>query len=418
MITYETFTLHNGLQFIINIDKNTPFVAINTLYDVGSKDESPDKTGFAHLFEHLMFGGSKHIPSFDTPLQKVGGENNAFTNTDITNYYITLPKDNIETGFWLESDRMLELAFSQKNLDTQKSVVIEEFKQRYLNRPYGDTWLLLRPLAYTTHPYMWPTIGKDISHIEQAVMKDVTDFFYRHYAPNNAIISISGNVSVREIKKLAKKWYENIPQRDIIPRNLPKEPEQLSKRTLSVERNVPVDTIYKVFHMCNRLHPDFYTSDIISDILSNGKSARLYTNLVQNQRLFSEINAYITGEIDEGLFVISGNIMPGIRMEQAEQAIYSELEKLTNGFVFDYELQKVTNKIESTIIFSETNVLNKAMNLAKFAHLGDVSYIQKEIENYTKVSSKDIQRVASQLFKESNDSTLYYYSTQKKYYNK
>ncbi|OQA96069.1 MAG: Peptidase M16 inactive domain protein [Bacteroidetes bacterium ADurb.Bin217] len=414
MITYETFTLHNGLQFIINIDKNTPFVAINTLYDVGSKDESPDKTGFAHLFEHLMFGGSKHIPSFDTPLQKVGGENNAFTNTDITNYYITLPKDNIETGFWLESDRMLELAFSQKNLDTQKSVVIEEFKQRYLNRPYGDTWLLLRPLAYTTHPYMWPTIGKDISHIEQAVIKDVTDFFYRHYAPNNAIISISGNVSVREIKKLAKKWYENIPQRDIIPRNLPKEPEQLSKRTLSVERNVPVDTIYKVFHMCNRLHPDFYTSDIISDILSNGKSARLYTNLVQNQRLFSEINAYITGEIDEGLFVISGNIMPGIRMEQAEQAIYSELEKLTNGFVFDYELQKVTNKIESTIIFSETNVLNKAMNLAKFAHLGDVSYIQKEIENYTKVSSKDIQRVASQLFKESNDSTLYYYSTQKK----
>ncbi|HPM13492.1 MAG TPA: pitrilysin family protein, partial [Bacteroidales bacterium] len=394
--------------------KNTPFVAINTLYDVGSKDESPDKTGFAHLFEHLMFGGSKHIPSFDTPLQKVGGENNAFTNTDITNYYITLPKDNIETGFWLESDRMLELAFSQKNLDTQKSVVIEEFKQRYLNRPYGDTWLLLRPLAYTTHPYMWPTIGKDISHIEQAVIKDVTDFFYRHYAPNNAIISISGNVSVREIKKLAKKWYENIPQRDIIPRNLPKEPEQLSKRTLSVERNVPVDTIYKVFHMCNRLHPDFYTSDIISDILSNGKSARLYTNLVQNQRLFSEINAYITGEIDEGLFVISGNIMPGIRMEQAEQAIYSELEKLTNGFVFDYELQKVTNKIESTIIFSETNVLNKAMNLAKFAHLGDVSYIQKEIENYTKVSSKDIQRVASQLFKESNDSTLYYYSTQKK----
>lgn len=414
MITYETFTLHNGLQFIINIDKNTPFVAINTLYDVGSKDESPDKTGFAHLFEHLMFGGSKHIPSFDTPLQKVGGENNAFTNTDITNYYITLPKDNIETGFWLESDRMLELAFSQKNLDTQKSVVIEEFKQRYLNRPYGDTWLLLRPLAYTTHPYMWPTIGKDISHIEQAVIKDVTDFFYRHYAPNNAIISISGNVSVREIKKLAKKWYENIPQRDIIPRNLPKEPEQLSKRTLSVERNVPVDTIYKVFHMCNRLHPDFYTSDIISDILSNGKSARLYTNLVQNQRLFSEINAYITGEIDEGLFVISGNIMPGIRMEQAEQAIYSELEKLTNGFVFDYELQKVTNKIESTIIFSETNVLNKAMNLAKFAHLGDVSYIQKEIENYTKVSSKDIQRVASQLFKEQNDSTLYYYSTQKK----
>lgn len=414
MIIYETFTLHNGLQFIVNIDKNTPFVAINTLYDVGSRDESPEKTGFAHLFEHLMFGGSKHIPSFDTPLQKVGGENNAFTNTDITNYYITLPKNNIETGFWLESDRMLELAFSQKNLDTQKSVVIEEFKQRYLNRPYGDTWLLLRPLAYKVHPYMWPTIGKDIAHIEQAEMKDVTDFFYSHYAPNNAIIAISGDVSVREIKKLANKWYGNIPKRDIRTRNLPKEPVQTEKRTLSVERNVPADSLYKVFHMCNRHNADFYATDIISDILSNGKSARLYTKLVQEQRLFSEINAYITGEIDEGLFVISGNIMPSVTMETAEQAVCEELKKLTQGFVFEYELEKVTNKIESTIIFSETNVLNKAMNLAKFAHLGDISLINKEIENYTNVTSNDIQRVANQLFTESNDSTLYYYSSQKK----
>lgn len=413
MIQFDTFTLENGLRFIVNTDKNTPFVAINTLYDVGSKDESPDNTGFAHLFEHLMFGGSKHIPSFDTPLQKVGGENNAFTNTDITNYYITLPKDNIETGFWLESDRMLELGFSQKSLDIQKSVVIEEFKQRYLNRPYGDTWLLLRPLAYKVHPYMWPTIGKDIMHIEQAHMQNVTDFFYTHYAPNNAIISVSGNVRVREIKKLAQKWYGNIPRRDVPKRNLPIEPEQTEKRSLSVERNVPAHAMYKVFHMCKRMHADFYVTDIISDILSNGKSARLYKSLVQEQHIFSEINAYITGEVDEGLFVISGNIMPGVTMEQAEQAVYVELEKLKSGFVFDYELQKVTNKIESTIIFSETNVLNKAMNLAKFMHLGDISLIQKEIESYTNVTGNDVQRVAHQLFKDSNDSTLYYYSTQK-----
>jgi predicted Zn-dependent peptidase len=410
MINFDTFTLDNGLQCIVHSDKNTPFVAINTLYNVGSKHEMPNKTGFAHLFEHLMFGGSKHIPSFDTPLQKVGGENNAFTNTDITNYYITLPKDNIETGFWLESDRMLELAFSQKNLDIQKNVVIEEFKQRYLNRPYGDTWLLLRPLAYTRHPYMWPTIGKDISHIEQATLSDVVDFFYAHYAPNNAILSIAGNVKTREIKKLVQKWYGNIPYREISPILIPEEPQQTEKRTLSVERNVPVNSIYKVFHMCNRIHDDFYATDIISDILSNGKSARLYKHLVQEQHIFSEINAYITGEVDEGLFVISGNIMPGISMEVAEQKIEFELQQIIEGIITEYELQKIKNKIESTIIFSETNVLNKAMNLAKFMHLGDISLIQKEIKKYSNVSIEQIQNVAKQLFNTNNDSTLYYYA--------
>ncbi len=410
MINFDTFTLDNGLQCIIHSDKNTPFVAINTLYNVGSKHEMSNKTGFAHLFEHLMFGGSKHIPSFDTPLQKVGGENNAFTNTDITNYYITLPKDNIETGFWLESDRMLELAFSQKNLDIQKNVVIEEFKQRYLNRPYGDTWLLLRPLAYTIHPYMWPTIGKDISHIEQATLSEVVDFFYAHYAPNNAILSIAGNVKTREIKKLVQKWYGNIPYREISPIHIPKEPQQTKKRTLSVERNVPVNSIYKVFHMCNRIHDDFYATDIISDILSNGKSARLYKHLVQEQHIFSEINAYITGEVDEGLFVISGNIMPGISMEVAEQKIEFELQQIIEGTISEYELQKIKNKIESTIIFSETNVLNKAMNLAKFMHLGDISLIQKEIKKYSNVSIEEIQNVAKQLFNKNNDSTLYYYA--------
>ncbi len=410
MIQFEEFKLRNGLRFIVNIDKTTPFVAINTLYDVGSKDESPKKTGFAHLFEHLMFGGSKNIPSFDTPLQKVGGENNAFTTTDITNYYITVPAKNIETAFWLESDRMLELAFSQKSLDTQKNVVCEEFKQRYLNQPYGDAWLLLRPLAYKVHPYQWATIGKELSHIENATLKDVKDFFYHHYAPNNAIIAISGNVSLTKVKWLAHKWFGNIPPREITTRNIPKEPQQTEKRTLTVERNVPASSIYKAFHMCNQLSPDFFATDLISDILSNGKSARLYQNLVQNQKLFSDINAYITGEIDAGLFVITGNLNPSASMEEAEKAIYSEINKIKEGFVFDYELQKVKNKFESSTILGEIDVLSKAKALAYYANLGDIKLVNNRLEKYREVSLIDVKRVSDTLFDETNDSTLYYLS--------
>lgn len=414
MISFETFELDNGLRFIVNTDKSTPFVAINTLYNVGSKHENPNKTGFAHLFEHLMFGGSKHIPSFDGPLQKVGGENNAFTNTDITNYYITLPKENIETGFWLESDRMLELAFSQKSLDVQKQVVIEEFKQRYLNRPYGDTWLHIRPLAFTHHPYQWPTIGKRIDHIADADLSDVQDFFYTHYAPNNAVIAISGNVSLKKVKKLAKKWYASIPFRESGALMLPKEPEQTEKRELHLERNVPSHAIYKVFHMCDRMHPDFYASDLLSDILSNGKSARLYTELVQKQRKFSEINAYISGENDPGLFVISGNVMPGFSLKEADDAINAEIQKVLQGFIFEYELQKVKNKVEATLIFGESNILQKAMNLAKFASLGDVQLVNSEVDKYAEVTPVDINRVAQQIFRPTNESVLYYSSLEQK----
>lgn len=408
MIQFEEFKLRNGLRFIVNIDKTTPFVAINTLYNVGSKDESPKKTGFAHLFEHLMFGGSKHIPSFDTPLQKVGGENNAFTTTDITNYYITVPAKNLETAFWLESDRMLELAFTQKSLDTQKSVVCEEFKQRYLNQPYGDAWLLLRPLAYKVHPYQWATIGKELSHIENATLKDVKDFFYHHYAPNNAVIAISGNVSLTKVKWLAHKWFSNIPAREIAPRTIQQEPIQTEKRTLEVKRNVPASSIYKAFHMCNQSSPDFFATDLISDILSNGKSARLYQNLVQNQKLFSDINAYITGEIDAGLFIITGNLNPSVSMEEAEKAIYSEINKIKEGFVFDYELQKVKNKFESSTILGEIDVLSKAKALAYYANLGNPNLVNTRLQQYRDISLVDVKRVSDTLFAESNDSTLYY----------
>lgn len=414
MIHFEEFKLSNGLRFIVNTDKTTPFVAINTIYNVGSKNENPNKTGFAHLFEHLMFGGSKHIPSFDTPLQKVGGDNNAYTTTDLTNYYITLPANNIETGFWLESDRMLELAFSTKSLETQRNVVCEEFKQRYLNSPYGDLLLLARPLAYKVHPYQWPTIGKELSHIENATMQDVKDFFFSHYAPNNAIVTISGNVTIDEVKKLAEKWYGDIPRRTIQNNTIPQEPEQTERRTLTVERDVPATCIYKQFHMCSQTDKDFYATDLISDILSNGKSARLQQNLEEKQKLFSDISAHISGEIDPGTFVIKGNLNPSISIEEAENAINNELQKIIEGDVIEYELQKVKNRYESITVFGEYNVLAKARLLAYYANLGDVNLANTRLQYYENVTLDDIQRVAKKIFKPTNESTIYYMSKNQK----
>lgn len=410
MITYKTFTLDNGLQCVVNTDITTPFVAMNILYKVGSKNENPERTGFAHLFEHLMFGGSKNIADFDAALQIVGGENNAFTNTDITNYYITLPKENIETGFWLESDRMLELDFSQQSLDVQKNVVIEEFKQSYLNRPYGDAHLHLRALAYKVHPYQWATIGKNIEQIENATLDNVREFFYNHYAPNNAILTLSGNISVEEVKVLANKWFAPIPLRTIAKEKVVQEPKQTEKRTQTLERDVPTNALYKAFHIPNRLHPDYYACDMLSDVLSNGKSARLYVQLVQEKKLFSDINAYITGEDHAGLFVVCGNLMPNVSMETAETAIYEELHKLQKEPISDYELQKIKNKIESHIIFNEVGILNKAMNLAKFAQLGNVDLINTEFDNYQRVNALHLQQIAAEIFQPTNDSTLYYYS--------
>ena len=325
MINFERFTLNNGLKVLVHQDKSTPIVAFNLLYNVGARDESEDQTGFAHLFEHLMFGGSENIPNFDEPLQRVGGNNNAFTSNDITNYYITIPKNNIETAFWLESDRMLKLAFTDKSLEVQRSVVIEEFKQNYLNQPYGDVWLLLRPLAYQVHPYKWATIGKEISHIENATMDDVKSFFYQHYLPNNAILSVAGDVEVEEIKSLCKKWFEDIPSGNVAKRNLPKEPKQTEPRRLKVERDVPANTIYKAYKMCNKKGADYYITDLLSDILSQGKSSRLYISLVKEQKLFSEISAYILGCFDDGLLVIDVNLRDGVSFEDAENSINIEI---------------------------------------------------------------------------------------------
>ena len=408
MINFEKFELNNGLKVIVHHDPSTPVVALNILYNVGARDEDPDKTGFAHLFEHLMFGGSVHIPKYDTPLENAGGENNAFTNNDITNYYLTIPKQNLELAFWLESDRMLNLAFSKKSLEIQRNVVIEEFKQSYLNQPYGDVWLLLRPLAYKVHPYKWSTIGREISHIEHATMEDVRAFYKKFYNPDNAILTVAGNVSTDEVRKLAQKWFEPIARGPEIIRSLPAEPEQQKARTLSVERNVPFDGIYKAFHMCSRKDEKYYATDLISDILSNGDSSRLYARLVKQQKLFSDVQAYVTSDIDEGLFIFTGKLVKGVSMERAEEALNKEIAELRKQKVNPAELAKVKNKIESTLEFSEISVLNKAMNLTYSELLGDADLINQEKEKYVRVSAGLIKETAEQTFRSDNCSTLYY----------
>ncbi|MCP4553066.1 MAG: insulinase family protein [Bacteroidetes bacterium] len=410
MIKLDKFSLENGLRIIVHQDKSTPIVAFNILYDVGSKDENPDKTGFAHLFEHLMFGGSINIPKYDQPLQKVGGENNAFTSSDITNYYLTLPKQNLETAFWLESDRMLSLAFNKKSLQVQKNVVTEEFKQVFLNQPYGDAWLLLRPLAYKVHPYQWSTIGKEISHITDATMEDVKNFYNNYYNPENAIVVIGGDVELDQIKELSHKWFGSIPNVNSQCRNLAKEPVQNSFREETVRRDVPVDAIYKAFHMCSRLDEDYHATDLLSDILSNGDSSRLYQQLVKKQTLFTDINAFITGEIEEGLFVITGKILKGVDIKIAEEALNNELSKIINEQLKQSELQKVKNKVEATLVFSEVSILNKVINLAYMELLGDANLINQEVKNYGKVTTKQVQNVASTIFDKNNCSTLYYLS--------
>src|SRR6476661_3805205 len=408
MINFDRFTLANGLKVLVHEDPTTPMAVVNILYDVGARDEADGKTGFAHLFEHLMFGGSVNIPSYDEPLQRVGGENNAFTSNDITNYYITLPAVNLETAFWLESDRMLGLAFSDKSLDVQRNVVCEEFKQRYLNQPYGDVWLKLRPLSYKVHPYRWATIGKELAHIEEAQMSDVRSFFNRFYNPSNAILVVGGAVNAADVVQLAEKWFGSIPAGEKPVRQLPLEPKQEESREETVHAHVPVNALYKAYHMGSRNSDDYYQADLMSDIRSRGNSSRLYRRLVKEQHLFSEVNAYVTGSIDPGLFIIEGKPLQGISIEQAESAIQAELEVLKEELVADSELQKVKNKVESTHVFSEMSLLDKAMNLAYFELLGDANNLNTEVERYLSITAADLQRQAQTLFSIDNCSTLYY----------
>jgi len=408
VIAFSRFVLENGLRVIYHEDKSTPMVALNILYNVGSKDESPDKTGFAHLFEHLMFGGSANVPDFDSPIQLAGGENNAFTNNDITNFYDLLPAENIETAFWLESDRMLGLNFDDKVLDVQRKVVVEEFKETCLNQPYGDAWHHISDLAYKVHPYQWPTIGKVPKHVEDATMEDVKSFFYNYYRPNNAILVICGNIAEDKARHLTQKWFGDIPSGRIPSRNLPLEPAQQKLQQRINRAKVPNDALYLAFHSPSRTHPDFYPTDLLSDILCNGSSSRLYRRLLKEQQLFTQIDCYLTGSVDPGLFIIEGHPAKGVSQKAAEEAIWKELEEIKSTPVPARELQKIKNRIESTLVFSELNVLNKAINIAFFELLGDADYINQEVEFYRSISSADLLRVANEMLTPENCSELYY----------
>ena len=406
MLKINRHILANGMRLVHSQDDSTQMVALDILYNVGARDEHPEHTGFAHLFEHLMFGGSVNIPDYDAPLQLAGGENNAWTNNDITNYYLTVPRQNVEIAFWLESDRMLSLDFNERSLEVQRGVVMEEFKQRCLNQPYGDVGHLLRPLAYKEHPYQWPTIGKELSHIANATLDEVKDFFFRFYAPNNAVLAVTGNISFEEAVALTEKWFGTIPRRDVPVRRLPQEPVQTEERRLTVERNVPLDALFMAFHMCERAHPDYYAFDILSDILSNGRSSRLNQHLVQEKQLFSSIDASISGSIDAGLFHISGKPSAGVSLEEAEAAVREELKILQNEAIAAQELEKVKNKFESTQIFGNINYLNVATNLAWFELNGAAEDMEKEVERYRAVTAGQLQTVAQTAFDKANGVVL------------
>jgi predicted Zn-dependent peptidase len=410
MIQFEKFQLDNGLKVLVHQDTSTPMAVVNVLYNVGAKDEDPAKTGFAHLFEHLMFGGSVNIPVYDEPLQRAGGENNAYTTNDLTNYYCQIPAENIETAFWLESDRMLSLAFSKKSLEVQRKVVCEEFKEHYINKPYGDAWHKMRSLAYTQHPYRWMTIGASLAHVEDATIEDVKDFFFQFYRPNNAILVVTGNVQTEQVKQLAEKWFGPIEAGKAYLRNLPKEPVQEKSRSMDVRADVPLDMLMMTWHMGGRFDEGYHATDLITEVLGGGTSARLYEQLIKVKQIFSSIDCYHFGTVDPGLLVIEGKLVKGISMAVAEKAVLEEIEKIKNEILDAKEVQKVINKTESVICFEDMSIMNRAHSLAYYELLGDADLMNKELGMYQRVTPSMIQHTAQQIFQENNRNTLYYYS--------
>lgn len=407
-LLFDRFTLDNGLRVLVHTDNTTPMVAVNVLYDVGARDEEPERTGFAHLFEHLMFGGSVNIPVYDEPLQMAGGENNAYTTNDITNYYVQLPKENMETAFWLESDRMLSLAFSEKSLDVQRKVVSEEFKEHYLNKPYGDAWQQLRALAYTKHPYQWMTIGKNLQQIEEAQLTDVKNFFAKHYNPVNAILCVAGNVTTDGVKAMAEKWFGSIPSGERYVRDVPQEPDQNAPRTATVIADVPLDALYKAWHMTGRLTQPYYAADLITEIMGNGAASRLYQRLVKEEKLFSQIACYHTGSLDPGLLVVEGKVSEGKTIEEADAAVAREMKLLVEEGVTDDELQKAKNKIAAMVEFEDMSILSRAASLAFYELLGNANLINEELDRYRAVTAEMLKGTATSILREDNCSTVFY----------
>lgn len=410
MIRYDRFVLDNGLRVLVHEDHSTPMAVVNMMYDVGARDENPAQTGFAHLFEHLMFGGSIHIPDYDEPLQRAGGENNAYTTNDLTNYYCQLPAENIETAFWLESDRMLSLAFGQKSLNVQKKVVCEEFKEHYINKPYGDVWHKMRELAYTTHPYRWMTIGKELSHVENAHIDDVKNFFFKHYRPVNAILVVAGHVELEKIKQLAQKWFGDIPMGEKYNRILPQEPRQTAARVSEVHADVPLDAFIKTWHMDARLDKGYYVMDLAAEVLGGGGSSRLFQALVKEKQLFSSIDCYHFGSIDKGLLAVEGKLVKGVAMEAAAKAVEEEIEKIQAVAISDSELQKVKNKTESVIAFEDMGVMSRANSLAMYELLGDAELMNTELARYQEITAADVQQYCKEVFRNDNSNTLFYHT--------
>lgn len=408
MIQFDSFTLNNGLKVIVNRDNKTPLVAVNLLYKVGAKNEDSQATGFAHLFEHLMFSGSKNFQSYDQACQMMGGESNAFTNNDFTNYYLTLPADFLPYALDLEADRMQNLNINAQSLEVQRNVVIEEFKQRYINQPYGDLWAEIRRLAYKVHPYKWQTIGSDISHIENASLEQVRSFYDNFYQPSNAILSISGNVSLNSVKEEVERTFGKMEYKRTIFPAYSMEPQQKDNRRIKVFRDVPSNVICIIFPMSRRKDRQYFVQDLLSDVLSNGKSSRMYQGLVVEQKLFTEINAFISGDDDAGLFIVMGKYCDGISLEQGEEAIWHELKSVCENPVSEQELRKMKNKNEASATFSNMKILDKAMNLAYYAYLGELDRINKEREFYNSVTIRDLQQAAEQMFHLDCHSVLYY----------
>ncbi|HEY6899751.1 MAG TPA: pitrilysin family protein, partial [Puia sp.] len=351
-----------------------------------------------------------HIEDFETPLQLAGGENNAYTTNDFTNYYIQLPAENIETAFWLESDRMLSLAFSEKSLEVQRKVVMEEFKEHYINKPYGDAWFKMRELVYTKHPYRWMTIGKELSHIEDAKLQDVKNFFFKYYRPANAILVVGGKVTVQQVRELAQKWFGDIPAGEKYVRNLPVEPRQQEARKLVVKADVPLDALYKCYPMAARTEKGYYVADLITEVLGGGASSRLHQSLIKEKKLFSQIDCYHTGSNDPGLVVIEGKLIRGVSLETADAAVGEELEKLKKETITEKELTKIKNKTESAIVFEDMSVMNRVNSLAIYELLGDVNMMNTELDKYRAVTAEEIRATSRELFDARNSNTMYYQS--------
>lgn len=408
MLSIRKTVLDNGLRVIVHEDHTTPLAACNIVYNIGSRDEHPNHTGFAHLMEHFMFTGSKNVPDFDKVLQKVGAINNAYTSQDLTHYYEVLPANNLETALWLESDRMLELAFRQQSLDIQKQVVIEEFKENFLNRPYGDLMMLFNQMAYERHPYQWLPIGKKPEHIAEVDMDMIKDFYYRFYRPNNAVLVVAGNVHFDEVAALAEKWFGDIPSGDVPEKNYPKELPQKNLRIKTVERNVPSDVLMKGWLMCNRMHPDYYACDLLSDMFGTGQSSYLYQKLVNEQKLFTDISASIMGTTDEGLFLISGRPVEGVSIEDADAALCSYLYGFKPDNNFSHDLEKVQNRAESVLLNNEIKIDDRATNLAVGETISNVEYFLDERQHYFDVTEEQMLRLISEMLTEKRSNTLYY----------